>query len=63
MKIRNQNYSIDVTKDNIRVDFKTTSYEGYNVKDLYSDIGYALSTRGNLIDAALPRDAEGRIIQ
>lgn len=63
MKIRNQNYEIDVTKENIVVDFKKTSYEGINVRDLHSDIGYALSTRGKLIDDALPRDDKGNIMQ
>lgn len=52
MKISSAGYDIDVSKDNITVNFKNTFFEGINVRDLYTDVGYALSERGRLIDKA-----------
>ena len=62
MRISSVSYEIDSTKEMIKVTFKVPSVEGINVRDLYSDIGTALSYRGSEIDRALPRDADGNII-
>jgi hypothetical protein len=62
MKIESQSYKIISSKELIEITFKVPTLSGINVRDLHADISTALAFRGQEIDKALPRDADGNII-
>lgn len=63
MKIDSAGYEIESNKDNVTVNFKKTFFEGVNVKDIHSDLGYALTFRGQLLDKINRPDPEQVIAQ
>lgn len=62
MRIDSRSYEINSSKELIEIKFKVPSLDGINVRDLYADLGMAISYRGQQIDAALPRDEHGNIV-
>lgn len=63
MKISSAGYDIEATKDNVTVTFKQTFFEGVNVKDICTDLGYALTFRGQLLDKLNRPDLEQTVAQ